>query len=253
MFRPRVIPCLLLMNSGLVKTVKFSNPQYIGDPVNAVKIFNEKSVDELILLDITASLEKRKPNISQLSRICNEAFMPLGYGGGITTLEEIKEILSLGFEKVSINSHALVNPDFIGEASAIFGSQSIVVSIDVKRDFWGRYTVVGERGTKSQNLDPVIWAREVEKRGAGELFINSVNRDGTGMGYDYELIKMIAEAVNIPVIACGGAGKISDFTKAIKECGASAVSAGSLFVFHGKHRAVLITFPSEEELEEAFS
>jgi cyclase len=242
---------LLLKNQGLVKTVKFKNPVYLGDPINIVKIFNDKEVDELIFLDITATVEKRKPPFKLLSQIASECFMPLGYGGGVRKLEDIREILGLGVEKVAINSYAVEDPSFIQKAADLFGSQSIVVSIDVKKTFLGNYEIWTHSGTKRTKMDPVVFARQVAEKGAGELMINSIDRDGTMEGYDIELIKRIAEGVKIPIIACGGAGKISDFSRAVKEGRASAVAAGAMFVFHGPHRAVLINVPTPEELKRA--
>lgn len=248
MLKTRVIPCLLLKNGGLVKTIKFKNPKYVGDPINAIRIFNDKGVDELILLDITATIEGRKPPFKLISEIASECFMPLGYGGGIRDLKDIKEIFSLGVEKVIINTYALENPYFIKEASDLYGSQSIVVSIDVKKVFGGKYKVFIQNGRKKTLLNPIEFAIQMEKMGAGEIFLNSIDRDGTMKGYDIELVKMVAQSVNIPLIACGGADKVSDFFDAVK-CGASGVSAGSMFVFHGKHRAVLINVPNEKELQ----
>ena len=245
----RVIPCLLLKNQGLVKTVKFKNPKYVGDPINAVKIFNDKEVDELIFLDISATVENRKPPFKMLTQIASECFMPFGYGGGIKTLEDIKKILHLGVEKVAVNSYAVENPAFIKSASEHFGSQSIVVSIDVKKTYPGKYEMYTNGGRIATKIDPVIFARQMEKMGAGELFLNSIDRDGTMKGYDLELIKKVSESVSIPVIACGGAGKIEDFGDAVKKGKASAVAAGSLFVFIGAYRAVLISFPAPEELQ----
>ncbi len=248
MLKTRVIPCLLLKNQGLVKTVKFKNPRYLGDPINIVKIFNDKEVDELIFLDITATLEKRPPPFQLLSQIVSECFMPLGYGGGIRNLEDIREILSLGVEKVAVNSYAMEDPSFIHRAADLFGSQSIVVSMDVKKSIWGTYEIWTHSGTRRVKMDPVVYAREVEARGAGELIVNSIDRDGTMAGYDIELIKRVAESVDIPVIACGGAGKVADFSRAVHEGKASAVAAGAMFVFHGPHRAVLINVPTPEEM-----
>lgn len=252
MFRPRVIPCLLLKGTGLVKTIKFKDSKYVGDPINAVKIFNDKGADELVFLDITATLEKRKPNLKMISEIASEAFMPVGYGGGITTLDEIREILSIGIEKVIINSYAAECPDFITEASNLAGSQSVVVSIDVKKNMWGKYHIVTQSALKSLKQDPVIYAQQMARAGAGEIMINSVDRDGTMKGYDLDLIKRIADSVDIPVIACGGAGKLQDFSDGVKSGHASAVAAGSMFVFHGKHRAVLITYPGDDDLKLLF-
>jgi cyclase len=222
-------------------------PKYIGDPINAVKIFNEKEVHELIFLDITASIEKRSPRLDIISDIASECFMPLGYGGGIRTLEEMHNIFSLGVEKIIINSLAVESPSIIEEASDLFGSQSIVVSIDVKKNFFGRYETFIHSGKTKTSWDPVKWAEETERLGAGEIIINSIDRDGTMKGYDIPLIKSVSNAVNIPVVACGGAGKVKDFSAAIYDGGASAVAAGSLFVYYGKHRAVLINFPTDDE------
>lgn len=252
MMRPRVIPCLLLKNKGLVKTVQFRNPTYVGDPINAVRIFNDKEVDELIFLDITASIERRSPPFEFISKIAGECFMPLTYGGGIRKIEDIKTILSLGVEKVCINSYAVENPAFIRAAADLVGSSSVVVALDVKKNARSKYEVFTYSGTRPTGLDPVQWAAEMEKMGAGELLLNSIDRDGTMQGYDIKLVRQVAEAVSVPVIACGGAGKISDLVQAVHEGKASAVAAGSMFVFHGKHRAVLINFPTPQELAEAF-
>lgn len=249
MLKTRVIPCLLLKSDGLVKTVKFSQPKYVGDPINAVKIFNEKEVDELVFLDITATIENRKPPFDLISRIASECFMPFCYGGGITTVEDIAELFKLGVEKVAINTQALRNPSLIERAAESFGSQSIVVSIDAKKNLFGKYRVFMHGGRKSAKIDPVSFAKQMEAAGAGELLLNSIDRDGTGQGYDLELIRTVSESVRIPVIACGGAGKLDDFSEAVKDAGASAVAAGSLFVFQGPHRAVLITYPATSELE----
>jgi cyclase len=251
--RTRVIPCLLLKGQGLVKTVKFKNPKYVGDPVNAVKIFNDKEVDELIFLDIEATAEGRRPPIKLISEIASECFMPLSYGGGLRDLEDIKTIFNLGVEKVIINSYAIENPSFVNEASRLYGSQSIVVAVDVKKKSKDKYEVLSRSGNKKTGLDPVEHVMRMERLGAGEIFLNSIDRDGTMQGYDIELIKRITETVSIPVIVCGGAGKIEDFVDAVKKGGASAVAAGSLFVFHGKYRAVLISYPAIEELMHAFS
>jgi len=253
MLKVRIIPCLLLKGRGLVKTVKFGDPKYIGDPINAVKIFNDKEVDELIFLDIGATLEGRSPPVKLISEIAGECFMPLSYGGGLKDLDDIKAIFNLGVEKVIINSYAVDNPHFINEASKLYGSQSIVVAVDVKKRSKDKYEVFSRGGRKKTGLDPVEHAKKMERLGAGEIFLNSIDRDGTKEGYDIELIKRITEAVSIPVIVCGGAGKIEDFVDAVKKGGASAVAAGSLFVFHGKYRAVLISYPAIDELTHAFS
>ena len=250
---PRVIPCLLLSNSGLVKTVKFKNPTYLGDPRNTVKIFNDKEVDELVLLDITATSEKKRPNFDLIFEIVSEAFMPIAYGGGIRNLEDAKHILSLGVEKIVINTYTVENPSFVTEAARQFGSSSVVVCIDVKKRLFGKSTVHINSGRKSTHIDPLDHAIHMEQLGAGELIVNSIDRDGTMCGYDLELIRMISSKVNIPVIACGGAGAVEHLGAAVKQAGASAVAAGSLFVFHGRHRAVLINFPEQQTLRELFT
>lgn len=250
MIRTRVIPCLLLKNAGLVKTVRFQNPKYVGDPINAIRIFNEKEVHELIFLDISASIEKKRINYNIISNIAGECFMPLGYGGGIKTIEDIQKILNTGAEKVVINSFAIDNPEFIKNASDLFGSQSIVVSIDVKKNIFGAYEVYNYGGKIKTKWRPVQLAQEMEKKGAGEIIINSIDRDGTQIGYDIPLIKLVSESVSIPIVACGGAGKIEDFGAAVRQGGASAVAAGSMFVYYGKHRAVLINFPGDDELKQ---
>lgn len=248
MLMTRVIPCLLVEDGRLVKSVKFKNPSYVGDPVNAIKIYNDKEVDELILVDITATIENRPPSFRLLSEVANECFMPLTYGGGIRMIEDIKRIFNLGIEKVVINSYAVENPSFIREASERFGGQSIVVSIDVKKSIFGKYSVYSHGGQKAAKLHPVDFARDMEKMGAGEILLNSIDRDGTWSGYDIELIRMVSDTVNIPVIACGGAGEVKDFGEAVKKGGASAVAAGSMVVYQGKDLGVLIKFPARDEL-----
>lgn len=253
MLRTRVIPCLLVRNGGLVKTVKFDDPTYVGDPINAVRIFNEKEVDELVFLDISASVEGHDPNIDMVRDIATEAFMPFGYGGGVATLEHIQKLTAMGAEKVIINSAAVARPDFIREAAETIGSQSVVVAIDVSRSLFGRYEVVTHSATRKTGLDPVEWAQAAQRAGAGEILVNSVERDGRMNGYDVALLKKISDAVQVPVVACGGAGKLEHFREAVVDGGASAVAAGSMFVFHGKHRAVLITYPKYSELEALFN
>lgn len=249
MKRIRVIPVLLLHREGLVKSIRFKDYKYVGDPVNAVKIFNEKEVDEIILLDISATAEKRKPDIKHIKEIASEAFMPLGYGGGITMLDEIKELVSSGVEKVILNNSAFENRKLIEDGARYVGSQSIVVSVDVKKNLWGRYKVVLKNAKKNTGKDPLEFAKEMQESGAGELFINAVDKDGTFEGYDLELIETIASGVSIPVIACGGASAVEDFNQAVQK-GASAVAAGSMFVFQRPHRAVLISYPTQQELKE---
>ncbi len=250
MLRVRVIPCLLLSNGGLVKTVKFDNAKYVGDPINAVKIFNEKEVDELLFLDIGATAEGRPPDFGLIEEIASEAFMPFGYGGGVSTADDVEKLIRLGVEKVVLNSAAVENPDLISVASKLVGRQSVLLAMDVKKSVFGRYEVVSRNAKKRSGINPVEWARRAEEAGAGEIILNSVDCDGVMAGYDIKLLKSVTSAVSIPVVAVGGAGSIGDFRAAVVEGGASAVAAGSLFVFYGKHRAVLITYPEYSELEE---
>jgi cyclase len=241
------MPCLLLRQSKLVKTVRFREPDYIGDPVNAVKIYNDKEVDELIFLDITATVDKKAPPFKMISEIASECFMPYTYGGGIRSLEDMRKIFNLGVEKIAINSHAVENPDFIMQAAKEFGNQSIVASIDVKKKLMGKYEVFTRSGTNPTGLGPVEHARMMEEMGAGEILLTSIDRDGTWEGYDLELIRTVAEAVNVPLIVCGGAGGIEDFRKAV-DAGASACATGSMVVYQAKNRGVLINFPKQTEL-----
>jgi cyclase len=251
MLRYRIIPTLLLHDKGLYKTVKYSikKGKYVGDPINAIKIFNDKGVDELIFLDIDASKEKQKPNFDIIKDIATECFMPVGYGGGITTIEEIKKIFQIGIEKVILNAILFDNIDLLKEASLIFGSQSIVASIDIKKNFFGKYKVYNSAKQKNTNLDIKEYIKSLELNGAGEIYITSVDKDGTLEGYDMELIKDVTKNIKVPIIINGGAKDVNDFSRAIKECGVSAVSAGSMFIFNGPHKAVLITYPEYEELE----
>ena len=248
MLKARVIPSLLLKGASLVKTLKFDNDIYVGDPLNAIKIFNEKEVDELILLDIRATAEYKRPQIKLIREIASECFMPLCYGGGIRSIEDINEILDAGVEKVAINTYAVENPRFVKLAADAFGSQSIVISLDVKMNKKGRYEVFTRRGKQPTGLEPVAFALLLQEMGAGEIMLNAIDRDGMLQGYDIDLIRAVSSVVSIPVIASGGAGDLSHLADAIKLGGASAVAVGSLFVLHGKHRAVLISYPSPQEL-----
>lgn len=248
----RVIPSLLLRRSGLVKGSKFTGHRYIGDPMNAVKIFNEKEVDELVFLDVGATPSGAEPNFSLIQDIATEAFMPLAYGGGVSSVEHVGRLIRIGVEKVILNTAALVRPAFIREAADLAGSSSVVVGIDVRRSVFGRYEVVSSCGAKKTGRDPVEWAAEVAALGAGEILLTSVDREGTMKGYDVDLVRAVTSAVHVPVIASGGAGGLDDFLKAVEQGGAAAVSAGNMFVFHGKHRAVLITYPDYRELEALF-
>ena len=247
-YRPRLIPCLSLKEQGLVKTTKFSNPRYLGDPINAVKMFNGKGVDELCILDITATSDKRGPDFEYLRDIASEAFMPLSYGGGITNMEQIKKLFFIGYEKVIINTAFVQNPQLIREAADFAGSQSIVVSIDVKNELFGKQNCYINDGKTKVGTDPVTLAKKAEELGAGEILLNSINRDGMMQGYDIKLVNDVVSAVSIPVIACGGAKDIYDFKKVLKEGNAHAAAAGSLFVYYGEQKAVLITVPEEKDL-----
>ena len=250
MMKTRVIPCLLLREGGLVKTVKFKDPSYVGDPINAVKIFNTKEVDELVVLDIGATAEGRAPDFEAILDIVSEAFMPVAYGGGITQVDQAQQLFALGVEKVVINSAAVDSPDLISQLAVRFGSQSVVVAVDAKRcGIFSKLEAMTHNAGNKTGKDPAAFAREMERLGAGEIFLTAVDRDGTMTGYDVELIKQVADAVDVPLVACGGAGKLSDFTRAA-QAGASAVAAGSLFVYHGPHRAVLISYPDRRELED---
>lgn len=247
-YRPRLIPCLSLKERGLVKTTKFSNPRYLGDPINAVKIFNGKGVDELCILDITATSENRGPDFEYLRDIASEAFMPLSYGGGITNLSQIEKLFFIGYEKIIINTAFILKPELIKEAADFVGSQSVVVSIDVKSELLGKHSCYINDGKTKVNSDPVILAKKAEELGAGEILLNSIDRDGTMQGYDIKLIKDVVDVVSIPVIAYGGAKDIYDFKEVLQDGGAHAAAAGSLFVYFGPQKAVLITAPEEKEL-----
>lgn len=246
--RPRIIPCLTIQENDLVKTIQFKNPRYIGDPVNSVKIFNDKGVDELCILDITASKQNKEPNFQLLQEIANEAFMPLSYGGGLKTLEQVKRIIKMGYEKVVFNTSFIHNPQLIKDTVAFLGSSGVVISIDVKKNMLGKYVVYTNDGSQEvkKNLMDII--KQVEELDAGEIIINSISNDGMMEGYDLNLIKQVAEAVNVPVIAIGGAKDVSDLKKAI-DSGAHAVAASSMFIYYGKQKAVLITVPELSQFE----
>lgn len=250
MLRTRVIPCLLLKNESLVKTVKFKEYNYIGDPVNTVRIFNELEVDELMFLDIFASKENRNINYKILADIANECFMPLSYGGNIKSLDDAKKIFEIGFEKVVINSNAFGNLKLIEEIAKYFGNQSVVGSIDVKQSFWGEQKVYSHHGKQKQNVDVVQWAKQLENAGVGELLITSVDREGSWDGYDLELLKSITQNVQVPVIANGGCGKVDHISEVIKEANISACAIGSIVVYQKKGMGVLINFPDRNKLEE---
>jgi cyclase len=246
--RPRIIPILLLDNGSLYKTQKFAHPTYVGDPVNAVKIFNDKEVDELCLLDIKVTKNGSDPDFGTIKDIAGECFMPLSYGGGIKSTEIVRELLGIGIEKVIINSAAYTVPNLINDVSERFGVSTVVGSIDVKKTLTGKQKVMIHGGSEPIPYSPVDWAIELVRRGVGEIIVNSIDRDGAMQGYDVELIKRVSSAVSVPVVAAGGAGSLDHLLSAIKYGGASAVAAGSMFVFQGKHRAVLITYPNEAEV-----
>lgn len=246
--RPRVIPCLLIHNKNMVKTKCFKNPNYLGDPINAVKIYNEKMVDELCVLDITRN--RKGIDFDYLYSIATEAFMPLSYGGGIETIDQVKQLFRIGFEKVVINTSLVRNPVLISQIVSYAGSQSIVASIDVKKTIFGKQRCFIHCGSKNSGISPINLAKRAEKLGVGEIFLNSIDCDGMMKGYDLKLIHEISENIRIPLIACGGAGRFSDLKKAI-EAGANAVAAGSIFVYYGEKRAVLIHYPDEDEMIKA--
>lgn len=252
MLAVRVIPVLLLKNKGLVKTVKFDKQKYIGDPINAVKIFNDKEVDEIVLLDIEASKKNLKPDFELIATIATECFMPLAYGGGISTLDDMARLYDIGVEKVILNTHIISNFEFIHKAASYFGSQSVVVCIDVKKNMWGKYSIFSHADGKTPGFDLLKYVEKVEAAGAGEILLQSVDRDGTGVGYDINLIQQVSQKTTIPIVACGGAGNLEDLRKAV-HAGASAVAAGSMFVYHGPHKAVLINYPSNTELKATFA
>lgn len=248
MLKARIIPTLLIQNKGLVKTCQFKNPVYLGDPINAIKIFNEKEVDELVILDIEATRSGKGIDWNMLNRINREAFMPLGYGGGIKSIEDIKRIINLGYEKVILNAAVLVNPQLIKDAAEIIGSQSLVVCVDIKRTNTGSFKVFDHTKNKNIDPDPVDYIKTLESFGTGEIIVQSVDKDGTYLGYEFDYLKEISREVKIPVIALGGASSLADI-KTILNTEISAAAAGSIFVFFGRLRAVLINYPSQEEIE----
>jgi cyclase len=250
MHKVRVIPVLLLRHWGIEKSIRFKNNVYVGSPINAARVFNGRNVDELILLDISATPEGRGPNAEIVAEIAEETHMPFTVGGGIRDLETIRALLGSGVDRVCINSIALEQPEFVRRAADTFGSQCIVVSIDVKKNWRGIFEVYARCGRDRWRRDPVAWAQEAERLGAGEILLTSIDRDGTMEGYDLPLVRSVADAVSIPVIACGGAGNVQHFAEAVDEGHASAVAAGAFFLFFGPRRTVLITYPTDEQLIE---
>jgi imidazole glycerol-phosphate synthase subunit HisF len=249
MFRPRIIPVLLLRNKGLVKSIKFKNHRYIGDPINAVKIFNDLKADELVFLDILASKQNRTVSLEFVKNVGEEANMPFSVGGGITTLEQIKAIIAAGAEKVVINTKAACEPEFIRTASEAFGCSTIVVCVDVKKKFPGKEQTWFLNGSKPTGIGPVEFAQFMEDKGAGEIIVQSIDRDGTMNGYDIPLIRKISEAVKIPVVALGGAGNIGHMKQAYREGFANGLAAGSMFIYHGARNGILINYPEKAEIE----
>lgn len=248
MLRSRIIPCLLVHKNGLVKTVNFANPKYVGDPMNAVRIFNEKEVDELIVLDIDATRKGAEPNYALIQNLAAECRMPLCYGGGIKTLEQAVKIVKLGVEKVAVSSLAVDTPATVSAIASYIGSQSVVVVVDVKRDArTGNYEVWTHNGKRNTRKDPVEFARQMEGLGAGEIIVNSIDRDGVMKGYDTEIAKRVRQAVKVPMTVLGGAGSLEDVRSLIEEFGIIGAAAGSLFVFKGIYRAVLINYPKRAE------
>ena len=254
MLRPRITPCLLIHEGGLVKTVSFKAPKYVGDPINAVKIFNEKESDELIVLDIDASVNGVDPNYKLIADLAVECRMPLCYGGGIRTVAQAKRIISLGVEKVAISSAALENPELISEIANELGRQSVVVVLDIKKRMFGKeYDVYIHNGRKNIKRSVLEVAQQMESLGAGEIVINSIDNDGQMKGYDVSIAQRVREAVNIPITILGGAGSLNDIESLIRACGVIGASAGSLFVFKGVYKAVLINYPNVVQRDELIS
>lgn len=249
MLRPRVIPCLLVKNGGLVKTVKFAAPKYVGDPINAVKIFNEKEVDELVVLDIDATAQQREPDYAMIRNLAAECRMPLCYGGGVRSAEQAERIIGMGVEKVAISAAAVQDPQLLARMAETVGAQSVVAVMDVKRGKKGEYELWTHNGSRPASLNPTEFARRMEQLGAGEIIVNSIDNDGVMEGYDQELIAQVRDAVTLPVTALGGAGSLAHVRQLIDRFGIIGAAAGSLFVFKGPYRAVLINYPRRPEKE----
>lgn len=252
MLRPRIIPSLLLQDNGLVKTVNFKNPKYVGDPINAVKIFNEKAVDELAVFDIDATAKGLEPNYSLIERIANQSRMPLCYGGGVKTVEQAQKIFGLGIEKIALSSAVLQNPDLITQIADRVGGQSVIVVLDVKKKLFGGYEVYTHNGKKATGINPFDFVAKAEQLGAGEILINSIDQDGLMKGYDLTLIDKVREKITLPLTVLGGAGSLADIKKVIDKHRIIGVAAGSLFVFKGVYKAVLINYPTKAEKENIY-
>ena len=253
MIRTRIIPILLLMDEGLVKGTNFKNHKYVGDPINAVKIFNEKLVDELFFFDLSVGGKSNNIQFDLISDIASEAFMPLGYGGGIKNINQIEKLFKIGIEKISINTAAYFDQNFVKDAVKIAGSQSIVISIDVKKSFLGNYEVYVNNGKKNTKLDPITYAQKMQDCGAGELILCSIDREGTDEGYDLKLLEIVSNAVDIPVVGFGGASSLLNMVEAKNKTTVSGLAAGNLFIYYGKHKAVLITYPTNDEIKKLFN
>lgn len=252
MLRPRIIPSLLVHQNGLVKTVNFKNPKYVGDPINAVRIFNEKAVDELAIFDIDATVLGIEPNYSLIERLASQSRMPLCYGGGVKTVEQAQRIFSLGIEKIALSSSIIHNPDLITEIADRVGAQSVIVVLDVKKKMLGSYEVYTHNGTKPTSINPIKFVEKAQSLGAGEVVINAIDRDGMMKGYDLELIAKIREKITLPMTVLGGAGSLNDIETVIEKHGVIGVAAGSLFVFKGPYKAVLINYPTQSEKNKIF-
>ena len=252
MLRPRIIPSLLVHDNGLVKTVNFKNPKYVGDPINAVRIFNEKEVDELAIFDIDATVLGKEPDYTLIEKLANQSRMPLCYGGGVKTVEQAQKIFSLGIEKIALSSAVIENPDLITQIANRVGSQSVIVVLDIKKKLLGGYEIYTHNGKKSTGINPVSFAEKAQKLGAGEIVINAIDQDGVMKGFDMNLIDKISEKISIPITVLGGAGSLEDIKKVIDRHGIIGVAAGSLFVFKGIYKAVLINYPEKKQKEELY-
>jgi len=253
MLRPRIIPSLLIKDKGLVKTLNFKSSKYVGDPINAVKIFNEKEVDELAIFDIDATVHNNEPDYSLIEKLANQSRMPLCYGGGVKTIEQAQRIFGLGIEKIALSSAAIQHPGLVTKIAERVGSQSVIVVLDVKKKLFGGYELYTHNGNNSTGINPIKFVKELELAGVGEIIINSIDKDGTMQGYDFALIDKITEVVNMPLTVLGGAGSLDDIQKVIERYGVIGVAAGSLFVFQGPYKAVLINYPNQIQKNNLFN